>query len=76
MKFGYIDCDEHGKRRKSWFICRHLKVIADVKYRCEWTETDGGTLCCEIEPEHHSADDLTLVCEEHLKELGLFELVN
>jgi hypothetical protein len=76
MDYGYIECLIHGKKQRAWFICRHIKTSEDVYYREPWTKKEGGTLCCEIEPEKHGTDDLVLICEEHLKEMGLFEHVH
>jgi hypothetical protein len=76
MAFGYVTCVEHGDNQKAWFICRHIKRLTDIVWRQEWNEKDGGSLCCSIHPEEHGADDLTLICEAHLKEMGLFEMVH
>lgn len=72
----YIDCDDHGPRRKAYIVCKHVLDSMDrsrIAFHKPWTdEPDGaGELCCAIPGADHTVDDLALYCEDHLLEIGL-----
>jgi hypothetical protein len=72
----YIPCDKHGPQQRAYFVCRHLVRRRDpslVVHYSPWVDdpSGAGELCCAIPFDEHIVDDLMLMCEGHLIELGL-----
>ena len=69
-EMGYIDCDIHG-RQKAWFVCTHIHTAEDINFHRPWNKQRGGDLICSIPGEAHTVEELRLICEAHLREMGL-----
>jgi hypothetical protein len=67
---GWIKCDIHG-RQKAYFVCIHIKTAEDIFERTEWTPKGGGDLICKLGGSFHSAGEILLMCEAHLRGMGL-----
>jgi len=67
---GFCQCYIHGRQR-SWFVCKHIAKREDVVTTIPWTEQLGGRLCCSFPGEDHTADDINLTCEAHLRVMGI-----
>jgi hypothetical protein len=72
MDTRYIDCDEHGPRRRAYIMCKHLRGRADIAHHKPWSDQlDGaGEIICAIPGDRHTVNDLLLMCEDHLLDLG------
>lgn len=70
----YIACDEHGLRRRAYVACKHvLGSRQRIAHHAPWeNDPDGmGELLCDLPAEKHDMEDLQVICEDHLIEMGL-----
>jgi len=81
----YCDCDIHGPHRHAYVVCSHIVDALNVSlarardliaYRKPWTDNpvDGcGQLFCSKPGEEHTIENLSLICEDTLLEIGIIK---
>ena len=77
MDTRYVDCEIHGPHRRAYLVCNHILDTRDrflIDTHKPWSDTpdDGiGVLCCALGNEAHRADNVSLMCEDTLLEIGI-----